>query len=619
MNNILFYLIYIYKITTSIITFFININRNAIQEYSIAWNKGYKQVIRKIVVVTVLPSLCLCFTADQVFSMHNNPAFDGEGEDLGPVFEDITFLGSSGQEERTSHTTGSASHSPEGKCQQCQQLFFSCLNGDYWRAEGRNEKVVLCSHIGCCMCLGAVGGGVIGACLKGGGALLMPTLQGMGIGCVVGCPLGTVGGPLSYGCERSYTLLKNEEELEGTPQERNSSVITSQPQAVGSSGVCSSHTGGSDDEPSCSHQYKDTSCFAQGYNSGGQLSSLLGMQCVLMGSSENVLNSLKFLALKAYQGTFEKDTSSSIRSGWKTHLKKRYNQIQVSKNSHQQSMKHIIPVRTFASMDIHEANLEHKGGASRVGVMMDCTSNIAIGLAYTCYKDTTKAMNGMQIGSGVGSVKSRSATENLAAVIALNPDKAGFTGHLVGSYGWGKAKTNRTAIHNGMETSSRGTPGVTLSGSLIQLGYNILVATQLTLIPYVETMVAAVKWNSYQEHAGMLPCNISSNKEKVWEHSVGLRSDWNVSSNTQVQTWVAAVSGNQNIASLSSKPMGLPVEQYKMTAPSHRKKYTKAEIGIGYTTNITDALQIALNGKAHISNQKTSGTKIMNLVMQYIY
>lgn len=38
---------------------------------------------------------------------------------------------------------------------------------------------------------------------------------------------------------------------------------------------------------------------------------------------------------------------------------------------------------------------------------------------------------------------------------------------------------------------------------------------------------------------------MGSNKKKVWEHSIGLPSHWDVSSNIHVQTWAAAVSGNQ--------------------------------------------------------------------------
>lgn len=66
---------------------------------------------------------------------------------------------------------------------------------------------------------------------------------------------------------------------------------------------------------------------------------------------------------------------------------------------------------------------------------------------------------------------------------------------------------------------------------------------------------------------------MGSNKKKVWEHSIGLPSHWDVSSNIHVQTWAAAVSGNQNIAGLSSKPTALPFEQYKMTVPSHKEIY----------------------------------------------
>lgn len=153
-------IIYLYKITTNSITSFINIDRNSIYNYSIGWDKVYKQAIKNILVIIVVPSFCICSNVNQVFSMHNH-VFDG-GEDPCPPFEDITLLGSSGQE-RTSSSVENMPHSPEEKCEQCLQSLCYCLKGDFYRDRGWNEKVVLCAHVGGCMCLCGAAGGSVGA------------------------------------------------------------------------------------------------------------------------------------------------------------------------------------------------------------------------------------------------------------------------------------------------------------------------------------------------------------------------------------------------------------------------------------------------------------------------
>lgn len=98
----------------------------------------------------------------------------------------------------------------------------------------------------------------------------------------------------------------------------------------------------------------------------------------------------------------------------KTQLRKNYNQIQLPQGGYQQPMKYIMPIRTVVSMDTHEANLEYKGRSGCFGVIMDCTSNVTVGFSYTCYKDDTKVMSGMQMSSGISSIKSRSETKNFS-------------------------------------------------------------------------------------------------------------------------------------------------------------------------------------------------------------
>lgn len=130
--------------------------------------------------------------------------------------------------------------------------------------------------------------------ILGAGAPL-GTVQNIGIGCGEGCSTGLVCGLITYVCSKKYIVLENEEESEVPSSEGgNRGVITAQPQPLESSGLSSSHAGDS------GGKFYETACLVQGYNLDGQLSSLLDMQYVLMGSSENVLTLLKFLALKAH-------------------------------------------------------------------------------------------------------------------------------------------------------------------------------------------------------------------------------------------------------------------------------------------------------------------------------
>lgn len=250
---------------------------------------------------------------------------------------------------------------------------------------------------------------------------------------------------------------------------------------------------------------------------------------------------------------------------------------------------------------------------------MNLSKGTIFGLAYNKHKDEVKEAPETSLGSSSGAVTFKAQTESIAAAFVVNPSETGLTSHVVSCYGWGKAKTNRTVTHNEIKFYSKGKPNVYLIGSLFQVGYNVLVSKQVLLTPYIESMISRVQWSTYKEHVGILSCKISSNREKVWEYSVGLRIHWRVSSSSQLQTWIAAIPGNQNIGSMRSKPFVLPFKRYEIVVPSYKKKYTKAELGAVYYSTVTDSLQIALNGKACFTNHKLSGIKVMNLSMQYVY
>lgn len=350
-----------------------------------------------------------------------------------------------------------------------------------------------------------------------------------------------------------------------------------------------------------------------GHNVGAQISSLLSMQYILVGAAEQVITALKALALKVHEHSDKVEIHSSSRHGLlHTVFIPNHPKLQHSQNGW-------LPYHVFGFMDGHQSNLEYKARSSQFGIHMNLSKRTIFGLAYNKHKDEVKEAPEISLGNSSGAVTSKAQTESIAAAFVVNPSETGLTSHVVSCYGWGKAKTNHTVTHNEIQFYSKGKPNVYLVGSLLQVGYNVLVSKQVLLTPYVESMISRVQWSTYKEHVGILPCKISSNREKVWEYSVGLRIHWRVSSNSQLQTWIAAISGNQNIASMSSKPFVLPLKRYEIVVPSYKKKYTKTELGAVYSSTVTDSLQIALNGKACFTNHKLSGIKVMNLSMQYVY
>lgn len=93
-------------------------------------------------------------------------------------------------------------------------------------------------------------------------------------------------------------------------------------------------------------------------------------------------------------------------------------------------------------------------------------------------------------------------------------------------------------------------------------------------------MFSQVQWSSYKELSGMFRSNISRNKERIWERSIGIHGQWN-SNTAQFQTWVANIS----------------------TYPSCNKLISKSLV----TTNtkyFSPNFEVGLNGMPHINNIK---------------
>lgn len=138
---------------------------------------------------------------------------------------------------------------------------------------------------------------------------------------------------------------------------------------------------------------------------------------------------------------------------------------------------------------------------------------------------------------------------------------------------------------------------------MIQLGYIFSLSKKLSIIPYVESILSRVDWHSYEETIGALPCIISSHKKICLEKSIGLFCQWHISSSTQLQCWGIRTSGISNSDEIISQPIKGP-STYAIIVPDYKKKYMRTELGLSYSSKLTDFFTIVLNSKAQFNSNK---------------
>lgn len=552
-----------------------------------------KNILRKSIVVTILPFFLLV-TSVNAFAM---PSFSRNNG-----FNPLTNSGS--ESATTSTSSSSLLRSMCRRGNPCPYLTAGCIIGGV---------------------LGTIAGvlysGIFPSSLPGEqeGAIVLGTMGG----CLVGFCAGL---GIYYCAKRSSCVRENPTPDDGIPFYITLGDNTREANLCECSGPCECPLLVPPQRPFDSHQTdthrgsrnRTSMCFLPGYNRDGQTSSLLGMQCILASSSEHVLMNLKALTLKAHEYSQEsmgnlEDNYSSLQKKWLSGPSRGF--ISTSKNYKPS----FVSYRVFASMDNYQSNLESKVRSGSAGVVTELFSGVSVGLAYNRHTDTRKEYGGIQLNTGSGSVQSRSKTEALSAVVALNPETKGFTGHIASYYGWGKMQNNRSVTHGYSETTSKGKPDMGLTGLVGQVGYNIPIAKPVTLTPYVEYMYTMVKWDAYQELSGTLPCEISGNKEQIIEKSIGLRSHWKVTSDSQLQTWVAGISGSHKKSGLHSRPLVTSMPSYKAVVPSSKKQYTRTEVGLSYVVNITDRLEIGCNGILRFEQAKKIDNQYLALQAQYRY
>lgn len=360
--------------------------------------------------------------------------------------------------------------------------------------------------------------------------------------------------------------------------------------------------------------------FIPGYSLGGHISSLYGMQSILVDISEQVAFTLKNLALKAQQSVFVKDDAMQLNENTSIVSKKK-KQTELAALQHSKEVQELMSYRVIGFTDTKKTNLEYKVGSSQVGFLINPTAGLGVGLAYSRYKDATKEHQGIAVfSSASGSVKTRAELDGLGVMFAWNPKGQGITGHVAGYYGWGELKNTRSFTHGEAEVSASGTPDVSLSGGLVQLGYTIPVSKKVSLTPYVECMVSTVSWNPYKERIGLLPSEISGNIEKVLEKSIGLCNCWEINHTSFIQSWVVGVSSYQSTEKLSAKPLIAGYSStYKTSIPSHTKRRTKAEVGISYKSQLTSNLEVGFHSKVQLEKERKTPQQQVNVQLQYVF
>lgn len=158
-----------------------------------------------------------------------------------------------------------------------------------------------------------------------------------------------------------------------------------------------------------------------------------------------------------------------------------------------------------------------------------------------------------------------------------------------------------------------------MNGGFIQLGYNVLLGKNYFLIPYVEYMRLAVAWDPYEEHTGLIPCKVSGHKVHVCEKSIGLRNQWEITDNSQLQFWGSHIFTNHNTGEIASKPLSLSDYRNKISIPGYKKQYIHREAGISYESNVMDTLSMELYSKLRVTKSIKDVTSYTSFTIRYVY
>ncbi|RBN32683.1 hypothetical protein DR192_06580 [Lawsonia intracellularis] len=338
---------------------------------------------------------------------------------------------------------------------------------------------------------------------------------------------------------------------------------------------------------------KTTAFLLPGYNYKGQVCSLFGIQHMLLDTSKRISTTVKMLGMKA--------CSSNITANEHTRFGSHFRRLASKKSKHIFSgITNNIPYRITTSLDSYCSNMEYKAASGQMGVLFDLWPTLTAGFIYGRHNDRVQKTNGMQGDLKSSSVSTRKKLDSLSAVVAWNTKKNGFIGHIVTYYGWGTVTNIRSVPHADCMVKTKGTSEIQSIAGLIQLGYNLQLSSEIVCIPYVEYMFSSIRCAGYQEYTGILPSKFTRNNEQTQEKSIGLRSQYKVSQNSQLQGWISYVSGQYHFAEFKSTLLGIPNIRYSVSIPSYKKEYSGTEIGMIHESKLTSRCTIGAHMIIHL-------------------
>lgn len=570
--------------------------------------------LQQVVIFTIIPFCCVFCCFNQALSMNGNTREEGDGNPSGRMRHGgLTY--SAGEQVSHSNVQQNRYVSVETQTSMCDGLEGT---GDRIYLSSESKDICYGMMLGSMFCTaGGCGAGLVGS-VAAHGFSVSPMAVSVATGGNLGCLCGFFSGPFWLPKCRECTQKLQEARASSTAQSGGYELIevhsSGQGHSTPSSPITSQPRGSG--RPPSIYQVTETvtSLLLPGYDHKSQVWMLQGMQGILLGTSEQVLSTLKLLALRAHEPLpSTKDSFLQLNM-----------QPFVRKNTFQSmcrvtSKKNIVePYRLFGSINSYHTNLEHKVQSAQSGVIYDIMSGVTIGLAYNHYNQDVKKIYRGEIGIVGESIKTKTKADTFSSIVVFNTNKKGFTGHLASFLGWGDVKSFRSRKMIEEQVTYKGMPKIYLMGGLAQLGYNLPLSRRFCITPYVECIISVVRWSPYKETSGTTSCEFSSNKEKVWERSIGLQNHWNPTDTSSLQVWIAGVLREQNIHSLVSTLVS-PLSHYEVSVPGYRKQYRKVELGLSHTIKMAENFSMGLNGKTAFEKEKKFVYSTMGLQCSYVY
>lgn len=355
--------------------------------------------------------------------------------------------------------------------------------------------------------------------------------------------------------------------------------------------------------------------YIDGYNKKSQLSSLKSLQNLFYSPKEQMLARLKtfvlqnsFMPSDVNYYEYDREDSTNTMLQYPTMLSN------IVKNS----CSNLKQYNFFGYSKNNSKNLELKPYSYQIGIITNIKSGLSLSLAYNRDKDKISSFSHMIMESFCSPAQSTISSDCLSSLFIWDPSYSGFKGYIVSAYGWGQMKNIRYAIHNKKEICTKGETTVTIYGSLYRLGYTFPLGKSIVFTPYIENSFVQIAWKSYNEHFGVLPCKISSYKEKMYERNIGVHISWTDNDCSLLQAWTVI----NNKRHISSKIEAIPLSSpksffYLSQIPKNKKEYTQKEIGISYKRKIIEEMAITFDSKFFYA--KHNNGKEVECSIHYIF